>query len=390
MWNTCLVGSEGHNVHTTGIVARVKLLWIILRSHWHDWPVLWHWLSHCWHWHLVRRVGISNHSRDKVVVVVFSLIVVLGLHRVVLRRWSLMRDDRWSSRVLWISVWKRLNLSPASSHCLVLLDLQDATGVDWSDVTPLSLTVLLVLFVDVQKQLFNLVAGCHVLWIESWTDAKMERFFRFFLLWTFFESWALASKSQFDDFLRLRHVLAALLDDPFHVAAFCTNQTSSHLELFVVRDLNVVSASILGLPITVEIRGIPLDTLRILLLLRNEVGRAVVLVVIARASWNKWVLILSCRVDALNLKHRAKRGVLRKATWVCLRHQGWARNSLWLGRLEARLIDTHLSTTVTNSFLVSCQIGFLLFSLCTWVFEFLILEPFDRQHDVVLRDVEPT
>ena len=78
-----------------------------------------------------------------------------------------MRDDRWSSRVLWISVWKRLNLSPASSHCLVLLDLQDATGVDWSDVTPLSLTVLLVLFVDVQKQLFNLVAGCHVLWIES-------------------------------------------------------------------------------------------------------------------------------------------------------------------------------------------------------------------------------
>lgn len=78
-----------------------------------------------------------------------------------------MRDDRWSSRVLWISVWKRLNLSPASSHCLVLLDLQDATGVDWSDVTPLSLTVLLVLLVDVQKQLFNLVAGCHVLWIES-------------------------------------------------------------------------------------------------------------------------------------------------------------------------------------------------------------------------------
>ena len=209
MWNACLVRSEGHSV------------WVVLRSHWHYWSILGHWLIHSRHGHFVLRVAVvTNLLRDAWNKVTVRLVEELLLY---FCRLLLLCDDWRTCRVLWISVRKRLNLSPATSHSLVLLDLQDAAGINWLDIASLPLTVLLVLLVNVKKQLLDLVTCCHILRIESWTDAEMERFFRLLLLRTFFKSWTLSSKSQFNDFLGLRHVLAALLDDPLHVATFRTD-----------------------------------------------------------------------------------------------------------------------------------------------------------------------
>ena len=209
MWNACLVRSEGHSV------------WVVLRSHWHYWSILGHWLIHSRHGHFVLRVAVvTNLLRDAWNEITIRLVEELLLY---FCRLLLLCDDLRPCRVLWISVRKRLNLSPATSHSLVLLDLQDAAGINWLDVASLPLTVLLVFLVNVKKQLLDLVTCCHILRIESWTNAEMKRFFRLFLLRTFLESWSLSSKSQFNDFLGLRHVLAALLDDPLHVAAFRTD-----------------------------------------------------------------------------------------------------------------------------------------------------------------------
>ena len=100
----------------------------------------------------------------------------------------LLRDVCRTCRVLWIGIRKRLNLSPATSYSLILLDLQDAAGIDWFYVASLSLAVLLVFLVNVVHQLLDLVASNHILGIESRTDAEMEWFFRLLLLWTFLES----------------------------------------------------------------------------------------------------------------------------------------------------------------------------------------------------------
>ena len=78
-------------------------------------------------------------------------------------------------------------MSSAPSHCLVFLNLQDATRVDRLNVTPLSLAVLLVLLVDVQQEVLDLVAGSHVLRVEAGTDAEMERLLGLLLFWSFFE-----------------------------------------------------------------------------------------------------------------------------------------------------------------------------------------------------------
>ena len=209
MWNACLVRSEGHSV------------WVVLRPHWHYWSILGHWLIHSRHGHFVLRVAVvTNLLRDAWNKVTVRLVEELLLY---FCRLLLLGDDWRTCRVLRIGVRKRLNLSPATSHSLILLDLQDAAGINWLDIASLPLTVLLVLLVNVKKQLLDLVTCSHILRIESWTDAEMKRFFRLFLLRTFLESWSLSSESQFNDFLRLRHVLATLLDDPFHVAAFRTD-----------------------------------------------------------------------------------------------------------------------------------------------------------------------
>ena len=248
-----LVGgvSQTHTTHATvlGGCPLFELLLIILRSQWHDWPVLGHRLSHTWNCHLVLGGVIAELLRDAWNEVVVRLIeeLLLNLSRLLLlRNYGIIRR-----RVLWVCVRKRLNLSSATCYSLILLNLQDATGVDRLDVTSLSITVLLVLFVNVKEELLDLVACSHVLRIESRTDTEMKWFFRLFLLRTFLESWSLSSKSQFNDFLRLRHVLAALLDYPLHIATFRSNQTPSNLELLVVWDLDIISTRILGLTITI-------------------------------------------------------------------------------------------------------------------------------------------
>ena len=70
-------------------------------------------------------------------------------------------------RVWCVDIWKGLNLGSTPSHSLVLLNLQDATRVDRLNVAPLSLTVLLVLLVDIEKEVLDLVAGSHILRVEA-------------------------------------------------------------------------------------------------------------------------------------------------------------------------------------------------------------------------------
>ena len=152
----------------------------------------------------------------------------------------------------------------------------------------------------------------------------MEWFFWLLLLWPFFEATTFASKSEFNYLLRLRHSTAAFLDYPFHVAAFCANQTSCNLEVFVIWDLNVVPTCILSLAIIVELRGIALNTLCTLLSLWNVTISISVPSQITWVCWHKGVLVLAGLVDVLHLKAIVRK-LVRDAvgrslilhTWIC-------------------------------------------------------------------------
>ena len=73
----------------------------------------------------------------------------------------------------------------------------------------------------------------------------MKRLFWFFLLWPFFEARAFASEAEFHNFCSLWHILATLLDNTLHITSLCSNHSLCNLELFFIRDLNIVSTSIL-------------------------------------------------------------------------------------------------------------------------------------------------
>ena len=63
-----LVGGVGqtHTTHATvlGGCPLFELLLIILRSQWHDWPVLGHRLSHTWNCHLALGGAVTELLRD--------------------------------------------------------------------------------------------------------------------------------------------------------------------------------------------------------------------------------------------------------------------------------------------------------------------------------------
>ena len=143
-----------------------------------------------------------------------------------------------------------LDLSPAPCHSFEFFDLQDAASVDRLDVFSGALTVLLELLVHVQQQLLNLRTGHHILLVETRADAKMKRLFRLLLLGPFFKAGSLSAKPQLNNFHSLWHVLAAVRDDTLHVAPLGTDESASDLELALVRDLNVISASVLSLAVT--------------------------------------------------------------------------------------------------------------------------------------------
>ena len=61
--------------------------------------------------------------------------------------------------------------------------------------------MLFVLFIHVQQELLDLVAGSRVLGIESGAYAQVQWFLGLFLLWALLEATAFSSESEFDDFL---------------------------------------------------------------------------------------------------------------------------------------------------------------------------------------------
>ena len=157
------------------------------------------------------------------------------------------------------------------------------------------------------------------------------------------------------------------------------------MELFVVWNLDIISTRILCLAITIEIISIALNSLRILLLLWYISSLVVILSVVGRVRGNKRVLILACLVDALHLEHRAKGCVLVETTRSSLWHQGWACNP-WLGRLEARLVNTHFATS--DSFLFNSRFHILNLMFALLVVVFLVRQPLNSQHDIVLWNIK--
>ena len=178
------------------------------------------------------------------------------------------------NRLRRVSVVQWLDLSAAPSHALKLLDLEDAAALRRTNVPAVALAVLFVLLVDVEKQLLNLGARCHVLRVKARADAEVERVFGLLLLRPLLEPGSLASEAKLYDLAGLGHVPAALLDDALHVAAFGTDQASRHLKLPFVVNLDVVAARILGLAVSTEVTRALALSLRMHLLERvHAVGR---------------------------------------------------------------------------------------------------------------------
>ena len=179
----------------------------------------------------------------------------------------------------------------------------------------------------------------------------------------------------------LRQVFAALLDNPLHVAALRSDETSCNLELLVVWDLDVVPASVFGLAISIGV-VVTLHILIVLHLLRDETGLIAVLSEISSPSLNKLVLSLNWLINILHFESGSK---LVRWDKPCLRslvlHQ-LSCHSLrhLLRRLETRVVNVHWSRV----FLVATMLYlWLLFSRS------LLRQPFDRKHDVKLGNVEP-
>jgi len=105
--------------------------------------------------------------------------------------------------------------------------------------------VLFELFVDVEQQLFDLLASHCVLQVKARANAQMEWLLGLLLLGPLLEAGALAPESQLHDLADLWHVFLALRDDALHVAALGSDQATGHLELTFVRNLDIVAARIL-------------------------------------------------------------------------------------------------------------------------------------------------
>lgn len=136
--------------------------------------------------------------------------------------------------------------------------MEDSAAISL-DVPLVPITVLLELLIDVEQELFNLEASVHVLGVKARTDAEVEGLLRLFLSWTFLKARSLSSKSEFDDFSALWHILAALTNDTLHVASLGTDQTTGNLELFLIWNLDIISACVLCRVVSITLLiGIPL------------------------------------------------------------------------------------------------------------------------------------
>lgn len=142
------------------------------------------------------------------------------------------------------SVRQWLHLGSSTRNDFAFLDLQQPATRDLSDVLVVLFAVFLVLFIYVEQQFLQLVAGKLILIVKARAHAKMKGLFRLFLPWTLLEAGPLASETQLDNVLRV-HVSGAVLNDAFHVASLRADQPTSHLEFFVVRNLDVKPTSVL-------------------------------------------------------------------------------------------------------------------------------------------------
>mmetsp|Transcript_7474 Transcript_7474/g.10604 ORF Transcript_7474/g.10604 Transcript_7474/m.10604 type:complete len:216 (+) Transcript_7474:651-1298(+) len=154
-----------------------------------------------------------------------------------------------------VSVVQGLNLSTAASDSLELFYLEDTAAVRRSDIFFCALAVLFEVFVHVQEQLLDLLAGECVLLVEARANAEVERLFGLLLLGPLFKARSLASQSELDHFAHLGHVLLTLGDNALHVAAFSSNEASCHLELALIWDLNIVAASVFSRAVRVPRPG---------------------------------------------------------------------------------------------------------------------------------------
>lgn len=80
-------------------------------------------------------------------------------------------------------------------------------------------------------------------------NAQVKRFFAFFLLGSFLESRTFSAESQFDDLWPGRNISGADAYDFLHIYSFGSDETTRHLKLLVVGDLDVISTRILGLAV---------------------------------------------------------------------------------------------------------------------------------------------
>lgn len=161
--------------------------------------------------------------------------------------------------------------SPAS-HCFDLFDLEFLNRI-----LLIFLTESLVLLVHVQNQFLHVVAGHLVLVKIPRTYAQMQWLVRLFLSWSFFESGAFASESEFNDLLELvvAGSFAADFDDALHVASFGSDESAGHLEFLVILNLDVESASVLDILVRALVLGWLLGLVLTLVLVVTSVGRRV-------------------------------------------------------------------------------------------------------------------
>lgn len=107
--------------------------------------------------------------------------------------------------------------------------------------------MLLVLFVNVEKELLCHGAGKNVLIVKSRTYTKVKWFFGLLLLGTFFETTTFASKSEFNDVVlhATRRILCANFKNSLHVAPFSSDKPPRNLKLFFVLNLDIKATRIL-------------------------------------------------------------------------------------------------------------------------------------------------
>ena len=170
---------------------------------------------------------------------------------------------------------------------------------------------LLKFLVDFFEENFHLVASIVVLVLVFGADAQIKWIVAFYLLRSFFETWALASKSQFDNLVGVDawiEVSTAVLNYSLHVGTFGANYSPCNLEFFLVFDLDVVTTGILD-SLVLIIRlisariGIKWLHFRrhwslaehLLLLIEHSLELWLVYLVLSLHCWHKWL----CREEIL-------------------------------------------------------------------------------------------